>query len=253
MTFCAPSVDTARGESSLKGGTLFHVRTIKAVPRSRGRSRPRNTRALRVVIADDHRILLESLHAVLASRGFAVLGVAENGRLATILVRDRRPDVVVLDASMPVMSGVEAARQILRYSPDTGIVLLTGYGEDRVVHEGLRLGVRGFVVRAQGVDDLMQAIRDVSQGAIYISACYSRSVLREFAQTSARATPVLTSREEQVLRLIAEGQTMKQTAGVLTISVRTAEGYRASIMRKLSIRDTAGLVRYAIREGLVVA
>ena len=80
-----------------------------------------------------------------------------------------------------------------------------------------------------------------------------RSAVFRFAQTSARATPVLTSREEQVLRLIAEGQTMKQTAGVLTISVRTAEGYRASIMRKLSIRDTAGLVRYAIREGLVVA
>ena len=118
----------------------------------------------------------------------------------------------------------------------------------------LRLGVRGFVVRAQGVEDLLQAIRDVSQGAIYVSACYSRSVLREFeTKNSSRTAAVLTPREEQVLRLIAAGQTMKQAAAALDISTRTAEGHRASIMRKLSIHDTAGLVRYAIRQGLVVA
>lgn len=228
------------------------MRAVKrSVPPRRRRRRPH---PLRVLIADDHRILLDALDTVLRTRGFAVVGAADNGRRAVILARERRPDVTVLDAAMPVMSGLDAARQILRASPGASVLMLTGYGEDHLVHEGLRVGVRGFVVRAQGVDDLIQAIRDVSEGAIYISACYSRSVLREFAQTSARpAATALTSREEQVLRLIADGQTMKQAAGVLDISVRTAEGYRATIMHKLTIRDTAGLVRYAIRQGLVVA
>jgi len=225
------------------------------------RDRPRRAPAspssrrgqLRVLVADDHRILLDSLAGLLAARGFRVVATAENGRRAVLLARQFRPDVAVLDVSMPVMGGLDAARQILRALPQTAVLFLTGHAEDHVVLEGLRCGARGFVLKAQGIDDLMQAIRDVSQGAIYVSAVYSRSVLQAFANGAAPAGPELTPRESQVLRLIAEGKSTKQAAATMAISVRTAESHRAHLMRKLRIHDTAGLVRYAIRQGLIVA
>jgi DNA-binding NarL/FixJ family response regulator len=214
---------------------------------------PRRERPIRVLIADDHRILLEALESVLVERGCHVVGVAENGRRAVLLARERHPDVAVLDASMPVMSGLDAAKDILHTMPALGILLVTGYGEDQVVYEALRLGVRGVVMKAQGIQDLLQAIRDVSCGAIYISPCYSRTVLDALARGKRPEAGSLTARETQMLRLIADGKTMKQAAVHLAISVRTAECHRASVMDKLHIHDTAGLVRYAIRQGLVVA
>jgi DNA-binding NarL/FixJ family response regulator len=209
-------------------------------------------RSLRVLIADDDRILSESLQVVLSARGYQVVGSAENGRRAVLLARQRRPDVAVLDAAMPVMSGLDAARQILRAAPQTAVLLITGQGEDRVVHEALRMGVHGFLVKAQGLEDLLQAIRDVGHGAIYVSPFYSRRVLDAFRNPT-RDPSALTEREVQMLRLISDGKTMKQAAVAMGISVRTAECHRAHIMGKLRIHDTAGLVRYAIRQGLVVA
>jgi DNA-binding NarL/FixJ family response regulator len=208
---------------------------------------------LRVVIADNDRILLEALAAVLGGHHFNVVGMAENGRRAVLLARQRRPDVVILDATMPVMGGLDAARLILEAQPKTCVLLLTGHTEDHVVLEGLRIGVHGFVMKAQGVDDLMQAIRDVGAGAIYVSASYSRGVLRAFADGRTDVGPKLSDRERQMLRLIAEGKTAKQAAGAMAISVRTAECHRGSLMSKLGIHDTAGLVRYAIRQGVIVA
>src|SRR6185437_16092956 len=213
----------------------------------------RRERPIRVLIADDHRILLDALESVLVERGCHVVGVAENGRRAVLLARERHPDVAVLDASMPVMSGLDAAKDILHTMPALGVLLVTGYGEDRVVYEALRLGVRGVVMKAQGIQDLLQAIRDVSRGAIYISPCYSRTVLDALVRGKRPDAGSLTARETQMLRLIADGRTMKQAAVHLAISVRTAECHRASVMDKLHIHDTAGLVRYAIRQGLVVA
>jgi DNA-binding NarL/FixJ family response regulator len=222
-------------------------------PASRGARAHQRKRPLRLLIADHDRILLDALESALVSRGFNVIGAAENGRRAVLLARDRHPDVAVLDVSMPVMGGLDAARHILRTAPHMGVLLLTGYAEDRVVHAALRVGVHGFVVKAQGLEDLIQAIRDVSEGAIYISPCYSRGVLERFAQDGREDETCLTPRELEMLRLIADGKTMKQAAVVLAISARTAECHRASVMEKLRIHDTAGLVRYAIREGLIVA
>jgi DNA-binding NarL/FixJ family response regulator len=207
----------------------------------------------RVLIAHSHRILLESLQAILATRGYHVTGAAPNGRRAVLLAAQRRPDVAVLGATMPVMGGLDAAREILREAPDTAVLLLSGHQEPGIVPEGLRLGIRGFIGDSQGVDDLLQAIRDVSQGAIYVSPLYSRTVRAAFAEPGARDTSRLTRRELEMLGLIADGKTMKQAALVAGISTRTAECHRAHIMRKLGIHDTAGLVRYAIRQGLVVA
>jgi DNA-binding NarL/FixJ family response regulator len=208
---------------------------------------------LRVLIADDHCVFAEALTALLSARGFQVVGAAENGRRAVVLAQKRRPDVVLLDVAMPVMGGLEAARHILRTAPRTMVLFLTGLAEDRIVIEGLRVGVRGFVVKAQGAADLIQAIRDVSAGAVYISACYSRGLLQAFARGESVGPKRLSDRELQMLRLIAEGTTAKQAANAMAISVRTAESHRASVMHKLGIHDTAGLVRYAIRQGLVVA
>lgn len=213
------------------------------------RGRPR----LRVLVADDHRIFLEAIVSLLSAAGLEVVGAAENGRRAVVLARQRRPDVAVLDVAMPVMGGLDAARQILRAAPQTAVLFLSGHAEDRVVLEGLRLGAHGFVVKAQGVADLIQAIRDVSAGAIYVSSFYSRAVLQAFARGEPGGGAHLTDRELQTLRLIAEGKTAKQAAAVMMISTRTAECHRASLMGKLEIHDTAGLVRYAIRQGLIVA
>jgi len=213
----------------------------------------RRTRGLRVLIADDHVVFLDAIAALLAARGFHVAGIAENGRRAVVLARKCRPDVVLLDVAMPVMGGLEAARHILRDAPETKVLFLTGAAEDRVVLEGLRIGVRGFVVKAQGSVDLFQAIRDVSAGAVYVSACYSRGLLQSFARGEPAGPKPLSDRERQMLRLIAEGSTAKQAAGLMAISVRTAESHRARVMHKLGIHDTAGLVRYAIRQGLVLA
>ncbi|HXO84850.1 MAG TPA: response regulator transcription factor, partial [Gemmatimonadales bacterium] len=126
-------------------------------------------RRLRVLIGDDHRILLESLAAFLSAHHFNVVGAAENGRRAVLLARQRRPDVVLLAVNMPVMGGLDAARLIMQAQPRTAVLFLTGYAEDHVVIEGLRIGVHGFVLKAQGLEDLMQAIRDVGGGAIYVS------------------------------------------------------------------------------------
>jgi DNA-binding NarL/FixJ family response regulator len=219
----------------------------------RSRHSPDAKRRRRVLIADDERVLLDALGSALVARGYIVVGAAENGRRAVALAREQRPDVAVLDSSMPVMGGLDAARQIIGAAPEVGVVLLTGGVEEWVLHEALRIGVHGFVVKTQGIEDLLQAIRDVSSGAIYISPLYSRTVVKAFAANKRRDHGPLTFRELQVLTLIADGKATKQAAAVLAISVRTAECHRAHIMDKLHIHDTAGLVRYAIRQGLIVA
>ena len=210
-------------------------------------------RQLRVLIADDDRLLVDALTSVLSSEGIRTVCSAEDGRRAVELARRCRPDVAVLDASMPVIGGLDAARQILIATRQTAVLLLTENDDDGVVLEALRIGVRGLLVKAQGLIDLVQAIRDVGQGAIYISPVYSRDVLSAFARNRPHDSSLLTTRELEMLRLISDGKTMKEAAAVMAISVRTAECHRAHIMRKLRIHDTAGLVRYAIRRGLVVA
>jgi DNA-binding NarL/FixJ family response regulator len=205
------------------------------------------------VIADGDRILRESLVFFLSARGFNVVGAAENGRRAVLLARQRRPDVIMLAVTMAVMGGLDAAKLILQMNPNAAILFLTGYAEDNVVIQGLRVGVHGFVVKAQGLDDLVQVIRDVAAGAIYVSAMYSRGVLQAFAPSPEAVGPRLSDREWQMLRLIAESKSTKQAAAAMAVSARTAESHRAKLMDKLGIHDTAGLVRYAIRQGVIVA
>lgn len=208
--------------------------------------------ALRVVLADDHLILRQGLKALLESHGVDVVADVADGGAAVEAVRQLAPDVVVLDMVMPVLTGVEAAAEITRTTPHPHVLLLSGLDDPRIVPAALRAGVRGFVLKAGGADDLLRAIESVRQGALYVSAGASQAVVDACAtgEVPSPASP-LSPRERQVVQLVAEGQSTKQIAQALRISVKTAEFHRGRVMRKLSIHDIAGLVRYAIREGLV--
>jgi two-component system response regulator NreC len=209
--------------------------------------------ALRVLLADDHQLVCESLKALLEREGFQVVGTAQNGREAVELARELHPEVAILDLAMPVLNGIDAARAILQDSPSTNTVVLTMHSQSQYILEALRVGVRGYVLKSQAAADLAQAIREVSRGMTYVSPAISRAVVEAYVAKSDTPPDPLTPRERQVLQLIAEGKRTKTIAALLGVSVKTAESHRARIMEKLEIHDTAGLVRYAIRRGLVQA
>jgi DNA-binding NarL/FixJ family response regulator len=204
-----------------------------------------------VLLADDHQIVRQGLRVLLEREGFDVVGEASDGHEAVRLADRFRPDVAVLDFVMPILNGLDASVQIQRTSPATRTILLTMYTEDQYVLEALRGGLKGYVIKTQAAGDLVRAIREVLQGAVYLSPGLSPTLLEAYrSQTAVPAEP-LTPREREVLQLIAEGKTTREIAIVLGLSVKTAETHRTNIMRKLEIHETAGLVRYAIRRGLV--
>jgi DNA-binding NarL/FixJ family response regulator len=204
----------------------------------------------RVLLADDHLIVRQGLKVLLQREGFEIVGEAADGQQAVRLARDRCPDVALLDFAMPIMTGLDAAREILRSCPRTRVILLTMHTEDRYVHEALRVGVSGYVVKSQASADLVRAIREVSRDMTYLSPRVSRTVVQAYLAKTDGPGP-LTLREREVLRLVAEGKTTKEVAALLGISVKTAEAHRIRIMKKLETHNTASTVRYAIRQGLV--
>jgi DNA-binding NarL/FixJ family response regulator len=206
---------------------------------------------IQVLLADDHPIVREGFKALLEREGLRVVGEASDGREAVRLAQTLHPDVAVLDLSMPLLNGLQAAQEILRASPGTRTILLTMYTEDQYVLEAVRAGIRGYVVKRQAAMDLVQAIREVANGAIYLSPSVSAAVVQAYLSKTDLPSDPLSSRERQVLQLVAEGKTTKEVAQLLGISVKTAESHRDHIMKKLDIHETASLVRYAIRRGLI--
>jgi DNA-binding NarL/FixJ family response regulator len=162
-----------------------------------------------------------------------------------------QPEVAILDISMPVLNGLDAARELLKSSPKTKVVLLTQHDEDHYVTEALRAGAKGYVLKSQAADDLVHAIREVCSGAVYLSPSISRAVVDAYLSRTYVSRDPLSARERQVLQLVGEGKSTKDVAAQLGISVKTAESHRARLMRKLDIHETASLVRYAIRRGLI--
>jgi len=206
---------------------------------------------IRILLVDDHQVVREGLRALLEREGFEIVGEADNGYRAIELAGELSPDVALLDFDMPKMNGIVAARHLLAASPATRLLLLTMYTDRQYVSGALRAGVHGFVLKTQAASDLVQAIRVVHDGKRYLSPGIAATLVDAFAHPDVAPVPTLTPREQQVLQLVAEGRSTKDTARVLRISVKTAESHRTHIMAKLDIHDTASLVRYAIREGFI--
>jgi two-component system, NarL family, response regulator NreC len=205
----------------------------------------------RVILADDHVVVRQGLKGLLEREEIQVVGEASDGQEAIALAAKLTPDIAVIDIGMPILNGLEAAREVRKASPKTKAILLTRHDEDQYVTEALRAGVKGYVLKNQAATDLVHAIHQVCKGAIYLSPTVSRAVVDAYLSKEAIAPDPLSARERQVIQLIVEGKSTREVAILLGISVKTAESHRARLMQKLDIHETAGLVRYAIRRGLV--
>jgi DNA-binding NarL/FixJ family response regulator len=208
---------------------------------------------IRIVLADDHVLVRQSLRSLLEREGFQVAGEASDGQECVRLVETLHPDIAVMDISMPILNGLDAAREMSRISPKTKTILLTQHDEGQYISEALEAGVKGYVLKSQVANDLLLAIRQVSRGQVYLSPGVSRGVMEAYRSKSEKSKNPLTLRERQVLQLIAEGKSTKDVASLLGISVKTAESHRTRLMQKLDIHETASLVRYAVRQGIVQA
>ena len=191
------------------------------------------------------------LRVVLEEEGFQFVAEASDGRQAVQLCAQHHPEVAILDVAMPVLNGIYAAREIIKSNPRTRVVLLTQHTEDQMVLESLRAGVTGYVLKTRATNELVQALRAVCRGEMYLTQSISRTVVQAFLMKDALPERPLSDRERQVLQLVAEGKTTKEIASLLGISVNTAESHRTNLMEKLDIHDTAGLVRYALRNGVI--
>lgn len=208
---------------------------------------------LRILLADDHPILRSGLRTLLEARGMTVVGEASNGHDAIQGVRTLAPDIAILDIGMPGLNGADTARQLAREAPHVKVILLTVHSDDAYVVEALRAGVKGYVLKSQATEDLLEAIEAVLAGAVYLSPTLAPVTLERLTTGTTARGQVLTPREREVLQLIAEGHTTKEVGSVLGISAKTAETHRTRIMLKLDVHETAGLVRHAVRIGLVQA
>jgi two-component system, NarL family, response regulator NreC len=205
---------------------------------------------IRVVLADNHALVRQGLKALLEREGFQVAGEASDGQEVLRLVANVRPEIAILDISMPILNGIDAARELQKSSP-TKTILLTRHDEDQYVTEALRAGVKGYVLKNQAATDLVHAIREVCRGGIYLSPSISGAIVGAFLSKTDLPADPLTPRERQVLQLVGEGKSTKEVATLLGVSIKTAESHRTRLMQKLDIHETASLVRYAIRRGLV--
>ncbi|NLG69234.1 MAG: response regulator transcription factor [Firmicutes bacterium] len=219
-----------------------------------GGDRPASERTIRVVVADDHTIVREGLVMILRSApDIEVVGEASDGEQAVAMVQQSQPDVVVMDISMPGTSGLEAIRRIRRDWPQVKVLALTIHeSEDYILHV-LRAGVHGYVVKRAAGQELLSAIRAVMRGESYLHPAIVQVVLSDYLHRleHGQEEPLLTEREREIVRLIAEGYKNREIAQRLNISLKTVETHRANIMQKLNINDRVQLVRFAIRTRLI--
>ncbi|MGH9414086.1 MAG: response regulator [Terriglobales bacterium] len=207
--------------------------------------------AIRLLLADDHEIVRQSLRLLLEREGFQVLAEAGDGHAAVRLAASCHPQVAVLDLNMPLLNGLDAARQIQRAAPTTRCVLLTMHTDERYVLEALQAGITGYVLKSKSSADLVCAIHEAVSGSMFLSPAISTTLAHAYLNNTGPAPDLLGARERQVLQLVAEGKTTKEIANLLGIALKTAESHRTHIMDKLGVRNAAGLVRYAIRSGLI--
>jgi DNA-binding NarL/FixJ family response regulator len=209
----------------------------------------------RILIADDHEVVRRGVRAVLEARpGYEIVAEACDGGVAVDEAIDKKPDVAILDFSLPVLNGLDATRKIRSGSPHTEILIFTMHDSETIIRDVLQAGARGYVLKTDADGQLREAVHALAEHHPYFSWRVSEALLEEFLEKATRSssTGALTSREREVVQLIAEGKSNKEIGRLLDLSVKTVETHRASAMRKLGFSSTADLVRYAVRNHLVL-
>lgn len=211
--------------------------------------------AVRILLADDHNILRSGLRALLEGiAGLEVVGEARDGREALALVKAHRPDVLLTDIAMPGLNGLEATVRVTKDFPHTRVLILSMHPNEEYVCQALRAGAAGYLLKDASIGELEQAIQAVSRGETYLAQTVSKHAIdRYMKRLDGDASPVeiLTPRQREILQLIAEGNSTKEVARILHISVKTAETHRTQLMERLDLHDVASLVRYAVRVGMI--
>ena len=207
---------------------------------------------IRILLADDHALVRHGFRMILAAEpDMEIAGEAGNGREAVELAQKLKPDVVVMDVTMPELNGIEATRRLIELSPRTRVLALSMHKDAVYVREILRAGARGYLLKDSADSDLLAAVRAVAKGEGYLSPGVSDAVLSDYRRHVTDPLDLLTSREREVLQLIAEGKTNKEIATSLGLSVYTVEAHRGRLMEKLNLHSTGELVRFAVRSGLI--
>jgi len=213
---------------------------------------------IKVLLADDHTVVRQGLRALLeAEPDITVVGEAETGRHALRLTLKLLPDVVLMDVAMPLLNGLEATRQIIKDVPATKVLILSSYSDDEYVHQVTEAGAAGYLLKQTAVTDLIRAVRECKNGNAFFSPAISKRLLEQCRAAFMRGAPPgtrpdrLTSREAEVLQMVAEGKVNKQIAAELCLSIKTVDKHRQQVMNKLNIHDVAGLTRYAISKGII--
>jgi DNA-binding NarL/FixJ family response regulator len=213
--------------------------------------------SLHIIIVDDHAIVRRGVRVLLESQpGWEVTGEAATGREAVDLAKRLRPDVVVMDVSLPELNGLDATRQILKDTPRTEVLVLTMHHSEELARNVLQAGARGYVLKSDADQSLIAAVESLRQHKPFLTSTVTEFVLDDYLhrKEEGNASPVaVTPREREIIQLLAEGKSNKETAAALTVSVKTVEAHRANIMRKLRLRSVSDLVRYAIRNNIVQA
>ena len=211
-----------------------------------------------VLLSDDHAIVREGLRLLLEKADdIQVVGEAADGHQSVRETKRLQPDVVVLDLSMPLLNGLEAARQIAREVPSSRVLILSAYTDDAYVEHAMKAGAAGYLMKETAGNDLLRAIREVAKGNAFFSPAVARRMLKQWQEKFPNGNPVkskapkLTSRQTEVLQLIAEGHATKQIAGLLSLSIKTVEKHRQDLMNTLNIHNIASLTRYAVSSGVV--
>jgi DNA-binding NarL/FixJ family response regulator len=210
--------------------------------------------AARIVIADDHELVRKGLAAVIAEAGAGtVVAEAGNGRQAVEQVSAHKPDIAILDLTMPELNGLEATRQILAAEPQTRVLILTAHESEQLIREVLGAGAQGYVLKSDAGRTLVGAIEALREGRTYFTSKVARMVLEGYLRspTETETLPTLSAREREIVQLLAEGRSNKEVARKLDISVKTAETHRSNIMRKMQFASLSDLVRYAVRNKII--
>lgn len=217
----------------------------------------RNTPVIRIVLADDHTIVRKGLRLLLESQSeFKVIGDAANGREAVAMAEENKPDVMVMDVAMPILNGIEAARQICARQPTIAIVFLSMHSDEGYVLKALKVGARAYLLKDSAEYDLINAVKAVSEGKAFFSPAISKMLAEDYVRQIAEhrvddTYDLLTTREREVLQLLAEGRSNKEVANILQLSLHTVETHRSNILQKLNLHTGAELILYAIRKGVV--